>query len=155
MAKMTYNDGMAGVPSARPARWEDLAPAFRLMFQQVPAADREARVANALYLVARGELEREGVLVVGGDPDLLRALVCVPLRGAAGLVWPPQAVDGPRRREVEDRLVQFANTWLHRRGAKLAQALIPPDEALLAEPLLRNSFAYVTRLHYMGHDLAG
>jgi ribosomal protein S18 acetylase RimI-like enzyme len=144
---------MARALAPEHARPEDLAPAFQLIFRQVPAPDREARVVNALYLVEQGELQREGVLVVRRRREMLGALVCVPLRGASGLVWPPQAVDGPRRAEVEDRLVQCASAWLHRRGAKLAQALLPPEEAFLAAPLLRNGFTHITTLNYMKHDL--
>jgi ribosomal protein S18 acetylase RimI-like enzyme len=98
-------------------------------------------------------LEREGVVVVRGPGGLLGALVCLPLRGASGLLWPPQVREGPWQRAVEDQLVQFAAGWLHQRGAKLAQALLPPDEAFLAAPLLRNGFRHITRLYYLRHDL--
>jgi ribosomal protein S18 acetylase RimI-like enzyme len=74
--------------------------------------------------------------------------------GASGLVWPPQAVDGPGRGAVEDALVRRAVSWMRQRGAKLAQCLLAPDETHLAEPLLRNGFAHVTALWYMQHDLA-
>jgi ribosomal protein S18 acetylase RimI-like enzyme len=150
---MRYNDGMARALLAQPARREDLAPAFRLMFRHVPAADHEARVANALYLIARGELEREGVLVVRGRRGLVGAMVGVPLRGATGLVWPPWAVDGPQREAIEDQLVQAVSAWLRQRGAKLAQALLPLDEAFLGDALVRNGFLHVTRLQYLQHDL--
>jgi mycothiol synthase len=150
---MSYNDGMARVRSLQPARPEDLAPAFRLMFRQLPAEDREPRVANALHLVSCGELEREGVLVVHGRRELIGALVCVPLPGASGLVWPPQVADGHLREEIENQLVQGARTWLRQRGARLAQALVPVEEASHAAALLRNGFTLVTRLHYMRHDL--
>jgi ribosomal protein S18 acetylase RimI-like enzyme len=150
---MSYNDDMAEVLLAQHADPDDLAPAFRLMFGRLPAEQREARVANALYLTGRGELQRESVVVARGRRGLVGALVCVPLRGASGLFWPPHVLEGPRQREVEDRLVRFATDWLRRRGAKLAQALLPPDEAALADPLLRNGFAHVTRLLYLRHDL--
>jgi len=144
---------MESMLTVQPARPEDLAPAFRLMFQRIPAAEREARVANALFLVARGELEQEGVLVASSQGGLLGALVCVPLRGASGLVWPPQTQGGSWRRQVEDALVRLGSAWLRQRGAKLAQALLAPDEAGLADPLLRNGFSHVTALHYMRQDL--
>jgi mycothiol synthase len=143
---------MASKVTIVPARPEDLAAAFRLLFERVPKEEREARVANALFLVERGELAREGVFVAPGEGELLGALVCVPLKGASGLLWPPRARDGPERRQVEDALVQRACAWLHRRGAKLAQALLAPEEVCLAAPLVRNSFTRVTSLHYMRHD---
>jgi ribosomal protein S18 acetylase RimI-like enzyme len=135
------------------ARMEELTPAFRLMFHQLPATDREARVVHALFLVERGELLREGVLVARSGRRLLGALVCVPLPGASGLVWPPQTADGKAAQAIEDALTQSACAWLRRRGTKLAQVLLPPDETSLAKPLLRNGFQHVTRLHCLHHDL--
>ena len=143
---------MASKLTVMPARPEDLAPAFRLLFERVPAEEREARVANALYLLERGELLRDGVFVAPGPHELDGTLVCVPLKGASGLLWPPRAQDGPERRQIEDALVQRACAWLRQRGAKLAQALLAPEEACLAAPLLRNGFAHVTSLYYMRHD---
>jgi mycothiol synthase len=144
---------MASKLTVVPARPEDLAPAFRLLFERVPAEDREARVANALYLLDRGDLTREGVFVATDRNELLGALVCVPLKGASALVWPPRALDGPERRHVEDALVRRACAWLRQRGAKLAQALLAPEEVCLAAPLVRSGFARITSLHYMRHDL--
>jgi ribosomal protein S18 acetylase RimI-like enzyme len=145
--------GMASKLTIVPARPEDLAAAFRLLFERLPEEDREARVANALFLVERGELPREGVFVAPERDDILGALVCVPLKGASGLLWPPRVLDGPARRQVEDALVQRACAWLRTRGAKLAQALLAPEEACLAAPLVRNGFVRVTSLHYMRHDM--
>jgi len=141
--------------TVRPARPEDLAPAFRLLFKQFPPEEREARVVNSLYLVTRGELEQDGVLVAAGQDRLFGALVCTPLRGASGLVWPPQVLPGRQRRQVEDALVQRARAWLRQRGAKLAQALLAPEETRQAEPLVRNGFAHVTSVHSMRLDVAG
>jgi ribosomal protein S18 acetylase RimI-like enzyme len=143
---------MASKLTVVPARPEDLASAFRLLFERLPAEDREARVANALFLLDRGELLRDGVFVVPGTDQLAGALVCVPLRGASGLVWPPRARDGPERRQLEDALVLRACVWLRQRGTKLAQALLAPEEACLAAPLLRNGFAHITSLYYMRYD---
>jgi len=136
--------------TVRPARADDLMPAFRLMFQRHSVEEREARIANALYLLTCGELEQEGVLVAAGAKGLVGALVGVPLRGASGLVWPPQTLAGRRQRQVEDALVQQANYWLRQRGTKVVQALLAPDEGRLADPLLRNGFVRVTSLRYMG-----
>jgi mycothiol synthase len=98
-------------------------------------------------------LARDGVLVVRGRRRLRGALVCVPLTGASGLVWPPQSAAAKDRQAVEDALARSACAWLRGHGAKLAQALLPPDEADLAAPLLRNGFRHVTRLHYLRRDL--
>jgi mycothiol synthase len=116
--------------------------------------DREVRVANALELVRRKDLDPRGVLVVRGRKGLLGAMLCVPIPGASGLVWPPQVVSrdaggGP----IEDLLAQACLQWLHGRGAKLAQALLFPEEAPLAASLERNGFHHITTLWYLTHSL--
>jgi mycothiol synthase len=131
---------------------EDLAPAFRLILKHVAESEREARVARALKLISRGELERDGVLVARHETRLLGAIVCVPLRGAGGLLWPPQLVDGADPGSA-DALVQHGTRWLRGRGAKLAQALLLAEEIELAPPLVRNGFAKITDLIYLRLEL--
>jgi ribosomal protein S18 acetylase RimI-like enzyme len=138
-----------------PARPDELPAAFRLVFRHLSKDDREARVANALEMVRQGELDPNGVLVVRGGRGLLGAMVCLPVPGASGLVWPPQVLAHNDRGALENQLVHKAGAWLRRRGAKLAQALLLPEEASLAEPLTRNGFRRITRLWYMRHDLDG
>jgi ribosomal protein S18 acetylase RimI-like enzyme len=139
------------VGPAAAAEWEDVA---RLLFQHLPPEERAARAANAGRLFRQGELEPEGVLVAHGQAGLCGAVVCVPLRGASGLVWPPQAVAGADRTRVEDQLLLSGLGWLRRRGAKVAQALLAAEEAALAIPLERNGFAHVTALLYLRRPLA-
>jgi mycothiol synthase len=129
------------------------AAALRLAFQHLPVREREMRVANALGLLERHELDPAGVLAASADGSLLGSVICMTAPGASGLVWPPQAVEGAARHTVEDRLIQAASAWLRQRGAKLAQALLGPAEAILADPLERNGFAHVTRLLYLRHPL--
>ena len=78
-------------------------------------------------------------------------MVCLPVPGASGLVWPPVSAAGGQG--VEDALAGHAVAWLRRSGAKLAQALLGPEEAHLAGPLLRHGFAHVTGLLYLRRDL--
>src|SRR5277367_435052 len=117
-----------------PANPRQQAAALRLVFRHLPARERETRVANALGLIERHELDAAGVLAAGVGDSLLGAMICMTAPGASGLVWPPQA-EGRQRREVEDRLVESASIWLRQRGAKLAQALLGLAEVDLAEPL--------------------
>jgi ribosomal protein S18 acetylase RimI-like enzyme len=145
---------MADSLIATTARLVERAPAFRLVFQHLTGAEREARISNALRFLRQGELDPAGIIVVRGDTGLLGAMVCVPVAGASALVWPPQAVPGSRRRQVEDLLLSYAVAWLRRRGAKLAQALLSTSEIGLAEPLERNGFAHITGLWYLRHDLS-
>src|SRR5258708_1115282 len=103
---------------------DELPAAFRLIVQTVSDGDeRERRVANALRMVERGELDRQGVIVARANSGLAGALVCLPVPGASGLVWPPQIQPGLDPRHLEDQLLIRATAWLRQRGAKLGQAL--------------------------------
>jgi ribosomal protein S18 acetylase RimI-like enzyme len=135
-----------------PARTEDWAPAFRLIFQHLGPEECERRCGNALHLLRRGELDPQSIFVLHGDSGLRGAIVCLPVPGASALVWPPGIAEGEGT-EMEDRLLHHAIAWLRRRGVKLAQTLLAPDEAYLATPLERNGFAPITQLWYMRHDL--
>lgn len=136
-----------------PARPEEWAAAFQLIFGQQDDELGRSRAGNALELVRQGALEAEGVLVAREADQLLGAMVCTPLAAAGGLVWPPQAADESRRHVIEDQLVQRASSWLRQRGAKLAQALLAPEEAHLGESLARNGFQHITNLWYMRHEM--
>jgi mycothiol synthase len=129
------------------------AAALRLVFQHLSGRERETRVANALGLLERRELDPAGVLAASAGSTLLGAMICMTAPGASGLVWPPQVIASARSEETEDRLVEAASAWLRQRGAKLAQALLGLAEADLARPLERNGFAHVTRLLYLRHGL--
>jgi GNAT superfamily N-acetyltransferase len=136
------------VESAGPGERE---AAFRLIFQHLPEPERERRIGNALRLLELGELNAAGLFVVRGRQGLRGAMICLPVPGASGLVWPPQSAGDRRRIEVEDALASHASAWLRQRGAKLAQALLVPEEAYLAVPLERNGFRHITSLLYMRH----
>jgi ribosomal protein S18 acetylase RimI-like enzyme len=140
-------------PVIEPARSHELAPAFRLIFRHLSAQDRENRVANALRLMHHKELDPNGLLLARGPHGLLGAIICQPVPGASGLIWPPQAVTDTRSAEIEDLLIRHACAWLRQCGAKLAQSLLPPKEAHLAAPLLRNGFTHATDLWYLRHKL--
>ncbi|HWG45107.1 MAG TPA: GNAT family N-acetyltransferase [Gemmataceae bacterium] len=136
----------------QPARTEDWAPAFRLIFSHLSPEEREQRCANALHLIQQGELDPQSIFVLRGEMGLCGAIVCLPVPGGSALVWPPAAV-GPLRDTIEDALVHHATAWLRQRGVKLAQTLLVSDEVALAASLERNGFTAITRLWYMRHDL--
>jgi mycothiol synthase len=136
-----------------PARPEETPNAFRLIFGYLSDKDRDVRVANAVRLVHERELEASGILVARAGRDLLGAMVCLPVPGASALVWPPQVLPQTNRTVIEDRLLQYARSWLKQRGCKLAQTMLAAHESCLAIPLERNGFAHITRLWYMKHEL--
>src|SRR5438105_3051030 len=138
---------------AEQARADELASAFALIFQNVAAAERPARIANALRLVRQGELDASGVWVLRGQRDLAGAIVCLPAAGASALIWPPQVRGRSRRQEMEDVLLRSATAWVQKAGAKLGQSLLTREELQLGEPLERNGFCHITRLWYLRHSL--
>jgi ribosomal protein S18 acetylase RimI-like enzyme len=142
---------MSQAVTIEPARSDELAEAFGLIFRH-PAETRERRVANALHLVRTGELDPAGVLVARASDGLRGAVICLPVPGASGLVWPPQVSINPPT-AIEDELLHHAAVWLRQRGARLGQALLTPAEAHLALPLERNGFVHITTLWYMRHSL--
>jgi ribosomal protein S18 acetylase RimI-like enzyme len=137
------------VHSASP---EERESALRLIFAYLAAEEREKRVTNALHLIELGQLRPDGLLIVRGPDGVRGAMVCLPVPGASGLVWPPRSVLSFEQREIEDALVQNGRAWLRERGAKLGQSLLHRDEAHLAVPLERNGFRHITTLWYMRHD---
>src|SRR5262245_1972734 len=126
---------MGQVLAVEPARPGELAGALHLIFRYVPQEEREQRVAHVLSLIGQGEVDPAGILVARGRRGLYGALICQPLPGAGGLIWPPQSPAGKEAREVEDRLVRLAGAWLRSRGAKLAQALLPSSDGPCAGSL--------------------
>jgi len=138
---------------SRPARPEEWSRALQLIFQHVPKEDRQTRINNALRLMRQGELDPAGVIVVPGNRSLLGAMVCLPVAGASGLVWPPQGAPGSAQREIEDQLLTYAIAWLRQRGAKLGQTLLAEEESHLSASLERHGFVHITSLWYMRHEL--
>ena len=139
--------------SVESARREEWTEAFSILFQRLTAAEQRQRVENALALVRRGELPPGGVFVARRGEQVLGAILCLPIAGAGGLIWPPQVKPLAERIAVEDRLVQCASSWLRAQGAKVAQALLTPEEVPMAPPLERNGFEHITTLQYLRHDV--
>jgi ribosomal protein S18 acetylase RimI-like enzyme len=135
-----------------PARREELAAAFRLLFRHLDENDRETRVANAMKMLRDKELQATGMLVARADKELRGALFYQPVAGASGLIWPPQTRPEPMA-EVEDQLVSCACRRLAEQGAKLVQSLLSSEESSLGASLERNGFSHITQLRYLRHDL--
>src|SRR4051794_10948093 len=129
--------------SPEPARDDERAAAFALLFQGLPPEERRLRLANALELVRSGELDPAGIFVLRAANGLRGVVVCLAAAGAPGLLWPPCVPAGASAAEREDRLTQHALDWLRGQGVKLVQCLLSPAENHLANPLLRNGFVHV------------
>lgn len=134
------------------ARPDERSDAFRLAFQHLSATEQEIRIANALDMVRRGEWDPAGILVARDSNGLQGVFLFQQAPGASALVWPPRTCSR-HPEKIEDALVQHASAWLKGKGAKLAQALLMPDEAHLGTSLVRNGFQAVTSLWYMRRSL--
>ena len=142
-------------PAVEPARPEEQAEALRLLFCDLPSDEREQRVARVLGLLRTGELSAAGILIERGTSGPTGVLVCLPVPGASALFWPPRSVTDSEAVAREDRLLAEGLRRVRQGGAKLAQAMLAPDEMPLAPALERNGFSHVTRLWYLAHDLNG
>jgi mycothiol synthase len=121
--------------------------ALQLLFQHLPSASALPRVRAAQQLLgdpsAQLFVARQGATLAG-------AVLVQVLPGATGVLWPPQASTGVADfGEIEDALLSEALDWLRRRGARLAQTILPRDEVRLAGSLLRGGFIRPTRLRYL------
>ncbi|HEY1376259.1 MAG TPA: GNAT family N-acetyltransferase [Gemmataceae bacterium] len=151
---MTAGRPAGGYPLISPAEPDELTAALRLAFRHFDPETRLARVAGGLELIDRGELDPAGVLVARAGGRLVGAMVVAPVPGAGAAVWPPQVEpDAPAADVLAGELVARAADWLRGRGVKLAQALLAPEDAALAGPLLCGGFRHVTSLWYLRHDL--
>jgi ribosomal protein S18 acetylase RimI-like enzyme len=132
------------------AQPHEYAAAFDLLLRHVGRPERDERVRRAVELMRQGNIDPRGLFILRGLSDLLGAMLCEPVAGAAGILWPPIAVD--HRCDVEDALILHSVTWMRRQGARIGQCLMPPDDAYLARPLLRHDFFRATTLAYLCHD---
>ena len=126
--------------------------ALRLAFSHLDPETRLARVAGGLELIDRGELDPAGIVVARVNGRVVGAIVAAPVPGAGAAIWPPQIERGVEA-AVADALAGAAIGWLRGQGVKLAQALLAPEDASLAPPLLRAGFRRATALWYLRHDL--
>ena len=134
------------------AQPDEQAAALRLTFSHLDPDTRLARVAGGFELLDRGELDPAGVLVARIDGCVVGAMVAAPVPGAGAAVWPPQVEPGIAP-VIADDLARQAAAWLRDQGVKLAQALLAPEDAALAGPLVRAGFHRATSLSYLRHDL--
>src|SRR5437899_2726482 len=126
---------MTDLPVPEPARTEDLAPAVRLAFRHLGPAERDHRVAAFLYLVGRGDIDPAGLLVLRRQGALAGVLVTACIPGAGALIWPPVCLD-QEPAACEDALLRHGLAALKRKGVKVFQALLAPEEEPLAASLV-------------------
>jgi mycothiol synthase len=133
-----------------PALPEERESAFRLLLSHCSADQLPSRLDAALRMFQTGEMNPDGLLVLRGPEGLTGAVAVTVVAGGTGIVWPPRALEGREKTLGEDALTRAALHWLKKQGARLSQALLAPDEAFLAAPLLRQGFQRITSLWYLG-----
>jgi ribosomal protein S18 acetylase RimI-like enzyme len=138
---------MLAIDRARPDEWR---PAFDLAYRRLPGEARRLHVERALDLVAAGTLNPAGVWIAREHAAVVGVQVCVPLGGASFLFWLPEACGSTT---LEDALVRAALADCRAQAGKVTQAIVAPEDASRAAPLLRHGFAKVTQLLYLEHDL--
>ena len=131
-----------------PAAAGEWAAAVDLVFQHLPAEERLQRRANVQTMLSSGEITLQSILVARQAGQMVGAMVCLPLKGASALFWPPQVLLSVDGGPVADSLVQHGLAWRRLHGTKIAQAIIPPPELPQAAPLLRCGFRHITRLQF-------
>ncbi len=134
-------------PTISPVRPNERPTALGLAFANLSDEERPRRVAHIQDLISAGEIDPQGIFVRREEATIRGVFVCLPMAGAMALVWPP-------RGEVNDELIAFGLTWLRERGVKLAQAIVPPDDADALGPLARHGFAAAGPMHFYHHSLA-
>jgi mycothiol synthase len=136
------------------ARPGERTEAFRLAFQHLQVSEQVSRIANALELAAKNEIDPTGILVARTGGRLVGSLIAMTTQGAGGLIWPPQvSPDTSEKSAIEDELIRIAFLWLRQRGAKIAQTMLAPSELSLGEPLRRNGMPHITALAYLRRSL--
>src|SRR5262249_54605828 len=124
--------------------------ALQLLFRHLPADHALTRIRGGQRL-----LEESGsrLLIARDNGAIVGAALAPVLPGATGVLWPPCAAPGAAQPpDVEDALALEALAWLSRGGAKLAQAVLAREDALLGAVLLRAGFARPTELVYLERE---
>ncbi len=141
------------MPEIGPARPDEWPAAFDLAYRRLPGATARLHAIHALQLLDAGVLAPAGVWVARQGGTVVGVQVAVPLGGANFLFWLPETAGPEPDEPLENALVDAALAWCGRGGGKLAQAIVPAEDADRIRPLLRRGFARVTRLRYLSHDL--
>ncbi len=161
---------MLVVSAADPSRRE---LALRLLFARFPVEEQAARLRETLLAAERGSLNLDGLLLAtkressaGGSPlaqanaaptsdDLPvgAALVMLQPDGIA-LVWPPVVSCGADDEiAVEDALMIELCRLIDTTDAKLAQALLTPDDVVESKLLERHGFIHGADLYFLARTI--
>src|SRR5262245_12014748 len=94
-----------------PARPEEQATAFAMLFQHCSPEVCERRVARARKMLFTGEIDPGGLFVLRENEGIVGAILGLPTAGGIGMVWPPQVADAANRQIIEDILCHHIIGW--------------------------------------------
>jgi GNAT superfamily N-acetyltransferase len=137
------------ITSARTSEW---LAAFELAFQRCSPDERPMRVVDALAMAAAGEIDPQGIFVAHQGDRLVGVVVAMPLAGASGLLWMPETVSEAAA-SLATELVRAGLAFFAKRGTKIAEAIVPPEDLQRTAPFLEAGMRHVGRLRYLRHDL--
>ena len=161
---------MLVVSAADPSRRE---LALRLLFARFPVEEQAARLRETLLAAERGSLNLDGLLLAAKRESSERASRLAPTNaapvnedlpvGAAlvmhqsdgiALVWPPIVSCGADdETAVEDALMSELCRLIDATDARLAQALLTPDDVVESKLLERHGFTHGADLFFLARTL--
>src|SRR5262245_10642460 len=105
------------LPEIGPATRNELRAALRLALRTSSQEHENTRTEHALHLIESGQFNPAGVLVAREQGRVTGAILCQPLAGASGLIWPVQSISPAESNEADSRLIEAARIWLKSQGA--------------------------------------
>lgn len=127
--------------------------ALQLAFQHLDDPEQHFKIRTALGMIERGEFDPDGLIVAVDGTGIAGCIMAMAMQGGA-IVWPPRCRRSLANSSiVEDLIVEYTNLWLTRRGARIAQTMLLPEEEADGAALVRHGFQPITRLMYLRHFL--
>jgi ribosomal protein S18 acetylase RimI-like enzyme len=136
------------------ARPEERDAALRVAFAHVPGDERLGRIAQIHDLIALGEIDPQGLFVCRYGGQIRGVFACLPMAGGTALVWAPRGEALAAQSGAGDALIEAGLAWLRDRGNKIAQVIVPPEEADAIAPLARHGFRPAGPMRFFERDLA-
>jgi mycothiol synthase len=137
---------MVTIETLKPVDW---MPAMEMALAEVPDEERRTHIVHCVSLLNNGLLNPKDILVARNEGGaMIGVQVCAPIAGSSCLFWLPSGTE-----DAMDELVRAALQACRDRGTKIAQVFTTQEELPLAQPLLRQGFRHITRMHQMRRDL--
>lgn len=135
-----------------PAQPDELLAAIELLFANLPLDTRRTRVLNVYTLLSSHEIDPAGVFVARMHDSIHGVFVCMPMPGAASLVWPPRHTTKMDRIHL-DALIAAGLDWLRQRDIRLAEVIGHADDLRGMDALIHHGFRPAGPLLFFRHEL--